>query len=449
MNIVEIIYKKKNNQALSKEEIDFFVQGYTEGKIEDYQMSALLMAICINGMNDEEILNLTMSIVNSGDVMDLSSVNGVTVDKHSTGGVGDKTTLVVAPIVAALGGKVVKMSGKGLGHTGGTTDKLESIEGFNTQLSQAELINQVNEIGLCNVSQSGNLTPADKKLYALRDVTGTVECTALIASSVMSKKIAAGSDGIVLDVKMGSGAFMKDIEAARELAQKMVTIGKGAGKKVVALITNMDVPLGNTIGNSLEVKEAIEVLKGNGPKDLTETCIELATYMLNIGDGANCSKLNIGDTPDCQNANKSKCRAMVEEVISNGKALEKLKEMVRFQGGNVEVIDNPDLFKAPLYKKEILSLDSGYIKKMDAKLIGMVACNCGAGRTTKESSIDYTAGIVLNKKVGDYVEKGELLATLYSSTVENFEAQEKDYHSAITFSNDLPQLEPLIYEVIE
>ena len=420
MDMLDIIRSKKKNIPLSKKEIEFVIQGYVNGTIPDYQMSALLMAICFNGMNYKELLNLTIAIIDSGDVMDLSKINAVTVDKHSTGGVGDKTTLIIAPIVAALGGHVAKMSGKGLGHTGGTVDKLESIEGFRTNLSEREFFNQVKKIGVALISQTGNLTPADKKIYALRDVTATVDSIPLIASSVMSKKIAAGSDCILLDVKVGSGAFMKDIKEATELAEKMIQIGKGAGRKVVALITNMEEPLGKNIGNSLEVKEAIEILNGKGPEDLREVSIEIASYMLMM----------------CTEKNLDEIREEVIKCIDSGKALERFKEMVRLQGGNEDYISNPELFPEAKYEDYVYADYAGYISQMDAETIGIVSGKLGAGREKKEDEIDYTAGIILNKKIGDYVEKGEILATLYSSKVSDMEELKEIFKEAIEIQRE-------------
>ena len=442
MDMINIIQKKKNREELSKKEIDFFIEEYTKGSIPDYQMSALLMAICLNGMSENETFDLTMAMINSGDIMDLSKIDAVTVDKHSTGGVGDKTTLIITPIVAALGGHVAKMSGKGLGHTGGTIDKLESIEGFKTVLTEKEFFNQVNKIGVAVISQTVNLAPADKKIYALRDVTATVESIPLIASSVMSKKIAAGTDGIVLDVKVGSGAFMKDIESAVELANEMIKIGKSAGRKVIALITNMDIPLGKNIGNSLEIKEVIEILRGEGPEDLRELCIELASYMLMICNGKDINVI----------------RKDVEECIKSGKALEKFKQMVKMQGGNEKLIENPDLIIKAKYEKEVRNQKTGYIVNMNTEKIGKVSSMLGAGRRTKEDILDYTAGIVLNKKVGDYIGNSEILATLYSSKVEDMSEAIKEFCEAIEivseeeynskYKNKMEEKTKLIYEII-
>lgn len=442
MDMINIIQKKKNREELSKNDIDFFIKEYTKGSIPDYQMSALLMAICLNGMSENETFNLTMAMINSGDIMDLSKIDAVTVDKHSTGGVGDKTTLIIAPIVAALGGHVAKMSGKGLGHTGGTIDKLESIAGFKTVLTEKEFFNQVNKIGVAVISQTVNLAPADKRIYALRDVTATVESIPLIASSVMSKKIAAGTDGIVLDVKVGSGAFMKDIESAVELANEMIKIGKSAGRKVIALITNMDIPLGKNIGNSLEIKEVIEVLSGEGPDDLKELCIELASYMLMICNGKDINVI----------------RNDVKECIKSGKALEKFRQMVKMQGGNESLIENPDLIIKAKHEKRVKTQKTGYIVNMDTEKIGKVSSMLGAGRKTKDDILDYTAGIVLNKKIGDYIEDDEILAMLYSSKVEDMNEAIKEFYQAIeivseeeynlNYKNKMKEKTKLIYKII-
>lgn len=414
MNIYNIIEKKKNNLELSKEEIEFVVTNYTDGTIPDYQMSALLMAICINGMTDNEIFYLTKSMTDSGDKMDLSSLTN-TVDKHSTGGVGDKTTLIIGPIVACLSCKVAKMSGRSLGHTGGTIDKLESIEGFKTKLSKEEFFKQVNDIGIALISQTENVAPADKKIYALRDVTATVESIPLIASSIMSKKIASGAQNLVIDVKVGSGAFMKDKDSAKELASKMVKIGKNAGINTLAVLTNMDIPLGSNIGNALEVQEAVEILNNRGPQDLREVCIKLATYM-----NAITNKLDI------QTSFKQ-----VMEVLQSGKAYNKFLELVNAQGGNIKSI-----YKQPLYKYEVYSDVEGYITSMDTACIGKISGLLGAGRLTKEDEIDYTAGIVLNKKNSDYIKKGDLLATFYSSKVNEFSALENEYKNSLIISDE-------------
>lgn len=431
MTIYDIIEKKRDKHKLNKEEIEYFVKNYTEGNIPDYQASALIMAIFLNGMDNEELVDLTIAMANSGEKLDLSSINGVTVDKHSTGGVGDKTTLIVAPIVAALGCKVAKMSGKGLGFTGGTADKLEAIDGYQINIDKERFINQVNDIGISLISQSGNLTPADKKIYALRDVTATVESIPLIASSIMSKKIAAGSECIVLDVKMGNGAFMKTLDDARKLAKTMVDIGKMAGRKTIALISNMDVPLGNAIGNSLEVIEAIEVLKGKGEKNLSEICKYLASYMYLL----------------CSGKEYDECEKAVLEVIENGKAFEKLKELVKAQGGNVKLIENPELFKKSKYIIDVVADKEGYITQMDTEKIGKVSVRLGAGRMEKDDKIDYSAGIILTKKTGDFVKKGDIIAKLHTSK-EDIEDVKELYIDAIKISLENNMDYKLIYDII-
>ena len=432
MRMYDIIEKKKNNEKLSKEEMKFCVMGYVNGEIPDYQISSLLMAICFNGLNDEELTDLTMIMAESGEQVDLSEVEGKTVDKHSTGGVGDKTTLIVAPIVAACGCKVAKMSGRGLGHTGGTIDKLESIEGYKVSIPREDFIKQVNDIGISLIGQSGNLTPADKKIYALRDVTATVESIPLIASSIMSKKIAAGSEAIVLDVKMGSGAFMKNIKTAKELAEKMVSIGRLAKRNTMAVITNMDVPLGINIGNSLEVIEAIDVLKGKGPQDLTDISICLATCMIMI----------------CKNINKEDAEKQVRDVIQNGKAFNKLKELVKAQGGNVDFIENTANFPKAKFAIEVKSPKSGFIKNMDTEKIGKVSGILGAGREKKEDSIDYSAGISILKKTSDKINEGDTLAILYTNNENKVQVATKDYIDSIEFSNEEIDKPVLIYEII-
>lgn len=425
MNVYNIIEKKKNNLELTKEEIDFIVNNYTNGTIPDYQMSALLMAICINGMTDEEIFNLTKCMTDSGDKVDLSSLDN-TVDKHSTGGVGDKTTLIIGPIVACLNCKVAKMSGRSLGHTGGTIDKLESIEGFKTKLTKEEFLKQVNDINIALISQTENVAPADKKIYALRDVTATVESIPLIASSIMSKKIASGAKNLVIDVKVGSGAFMKDKESAKELANKIVSIGKNAGINILAILTNMDIPLGNNIGNALEVQEAIEVLNNRGPKDLREVCIKLATYM-----NAITNKIDIKTSFE-----------QVINVLETKQAYNKFLELVKYQGGNIDSV-----YKHPLYKHEVYSDKEGYITNMDTEIIGKISGLLGAGRSTKDDVIDYTAGIVLNKKTSDYVKKGDLLATFYSSKISGFYDLEQKYLNSLNISDNKTSYQ-LIFGVV-
>lgn len=433
MRIYDIIQKKKQGEALTKEEIEFFVGGFTCGDIHDYQISALMMAIWFNGMTDRETTDLTLAMAHSGDMIDLSGIDGFTVDKHSTGGVGDKTTLIVAPIVAACGGKVAKMSGRGLGHTGGTIDKLESISGFNTALSKEDFIKNVNAHGLCVVGQTGNLAPADKKLYALRDVTATVDSIPLIASSIMSKKLAAGSQGIVLDVKTGSGAFMKTVDKSVELAEKMVAIGNAAGRKTVALITDMNVPLGNAVGNSLEVIEAVNILNGNQKDDLFEVCIALAANMLSL----------------VYSKSYDECEKMALEAVENGSALKKLKAMVTAQGGNGEWISNPDLFPKAEFSYEIVCEHDGYISFMDAQKIGTASVILGAGRENKDDEIDFSAGIILHKKTGDRVKSGDTLATLYSNKKESFSSAEMLFKSAIEYSNEYTKDHKAIIEVIK
>jgi len=433
MRMYDIIKKKRDGHALSKEEIEFFVSGYTTGDIPDYQASALLMAIYFNGMDKDETVFLTSAMANSGDVVDLSSINGSTVDKHSTGGVGDKTTLIVAPIVAALGCKVAKMSGRGLGHTGGTIDKLEAINGFKVEISNDAFFKQVNDIGLCVIGQSGNLTPADKKLYALRDVTATVENISLIASSIMSKKLAGGSQNIVLDVKCGNGAFMKTPQDAKNLARAMVDIGNAAGRKTTALITNMNIPLGYNIGNSLEVIEAVKILNGQACDDLYEVCVMLCSYMYS----------------SCTGKSIDECKVAVEDVINNGKALEKLKQMVEMQGGDVKLIDNPELFKKSEINFDIICEDDGYISYMNSEKIGIASVVLGAGREKKGDPIDYSAGIVLKRKTGDFVKQGEVLATLYTSSHEKAQNAKNIFMQALKFSSTPPTKEPLIYEVVQ
>lgn len=429
MRMYDLIAKKRNGGSLSKDEIHYMISEYVAGNIPDYQMAAFLMAVYFQGMTEEETVEMTKAVAHSGDMVDLSAIDGIKVDKHSTGGVGDKTTLIIAPIVAACGAKVAKMSGRGLGHTGGTVDKLEAIPGFQTALSQEKFFEIVNKTGLSVIGQSGNLTPADKKLYALRDVTATVESIPLIAISIMSKKLAAGSDGIVLDVKTGSGAFMKTVEDSIALAKEMVGIGENAGRRMVALITDMDIPLGNNIGNSLEVIEAIDTLKGNGPKDLTEVSLQLAGNMLYLAGKGSIEE----------------CIEMAKGAIADGSAFECLCAMVEAQGGDVSVIRDTDKFEKAACVKDIVSENSGYITHMDTEKCGIASSLLGAGRETKESSIDYAAGIILHKKVGDYVEQGEVLATMYTSKEELFDAAEKRYVNALTFAAERPAEEPLVY----
>lgn len=428
MRMYDVILKKRSGEELTDEEINFFVDGYVDGSIEDYQVSALLMAIYFKGMSVRETVALTMRMAQSGEMIDLSSIPGVKVDKHSTGGVGDKTTLIISPIVACLGVPVAKMSGRGLGHTGGTVDKLESIPGLKMDVDREKFFSIVRNIGVSVIGQSGNLVPADKKIYALRDVTATVDSIPLIASSVMSKKIAAGSDCILLDVKCGSGAFMKTLDDAISLARAMVDIGNGAGRKTVALVTDMDRPLGNAIGNSLEVIEACEVLKGRGQSELRNLCIELATEMLMLAD----------------KGSKDECRVQVLSVIANGKAFEKFKAMVAAQGGDTSVLDDYDKFQKVGVSYEVKAKDTGYISATDAQEFGRASMILGAGRETKDSEIDYSAGIVLKKSKGDYVEKGETVATFYASSLDMCKSAEKIFQDAMTIKAEQNEKQPII-----
>ncbi|MBD7983640.1 pyrimidine-nucleoside phosphorylase [Sporosarcina sp. Sa2YVA2] len=398
--MVDIIEKKRDGESITKEEISFFVDGYTAGTIPDYQASALLMAIYFKGMTAEEQGDLTMAMVDSGDQIDLSGIKGIKVDKHSTGGVGDTTTLILVPLVAACGVPVAKMSGRGLGHTGGTLDKLEAIEGFHIELTQKQFVNQVNDLKLAVIGQSGNLTPADKKLYSLRDVTATVDSIPLIASSIMSKKIAAGADAIVLDVKAGDGAFMKTVEDAEALAQAMVSIGRQVGRNTMAVISDMSQPLGYAIGNALEVKEAIETLGGNGPEDLTELCLVLGSKMVVAGGKAETIE---------------EARALLEKVIEDRSALALFGELIDAQGGDSKIIHDTSLLPSATFKINVPALSTGYIAKMEADEIGVAAMVLGAGRETKDDDIDLAVGIMLSKKIGDFVKEGETIAVIHSN----------------------------------
>ena len=400
MRMVDIIEKKRDGQILTKEEIEFFIEGYTNGDIPDYQASSLAMAIFFQDMNEEERAALTMAMVNSGDVIDLSKIKGIKVDKHSTGGVGDTTTLVLAPLVAAVGVPVAKMSGRGLGHTGGTIDKLESIDGFHVEISEADFIKLVNENQVAVIGQTGNLTPADKKLYALRDVTGTVNSIPLIASSIMSKKIAAGADAIVLDVKTGNGAFMKTLEDAEALAHAMVSIGNNVGRNTMAIISDMSQPLGRAIGNALELKEAIDTLNGQGPEDLTELVLTLGSQMVVLAERANTLE---------------EARQLLNEAIENGSALDKFKTFLENQGGDASVVNLPELLPTAEYQIDYKAKSSGVVSELIANEIGVASMMLGAGRQTKDDDIDLSVGIVLNKKVGDKVNVGESLLTIHSN----------------------------------
>lgn len=432
MRFVDIIEKKKQKKELTKEEIHYFIEGYVKHEIPDYQVSALLMAIYFNGMEEKEIAYLTEEMLYSGDIIDLSSIEGVKCDKHSTGGVGDKTSLSLAPMVAACGAKVAKMSGRGLGHTGGTLDKVESIDGFQVGLNQEQFIHQVNDIGLALIGQTGSLVPADKQLYALRDVTATVNSIPLIASSIMSKKLAAGSDTILLDVKFGEGAFMENAERAEELARTMITIGKHFGKDVRAMISNMNQPLGNAIGNALEVKEAIETLKGNGPEDFTQLCLKAGSIMLMQAGIAN---------KECE------AEAMLHKVIEDGSALKKLAAMVEAQSGNVEQVWHPELLPQAKEIVEIPSKKEGYIKELHALELGTLAMKLGAGRMVKEDQVDPAVGIVLNKKDGDYVKEGDILA--YVHTNQPLSAQWlEEFYQTYVYTCEKVEKQSLIHKVI-
>lgn len=433
MRMYDLIMKKRNGKELSEEEIESMIHEYVAGNIPEYQMSAMLMAIYFKGMSDHETAVLTNAVAHSGEMIDLSEIDGIKVDKHSTGGVGDKTTLIIGPIVATYGVKVAKMSGRGLGHTGGTIDKMESIPNMKTTITRDEFINIVNKIGVSVIGQSGNLAPADKQLYALRDVTATVDSIPLIAASIMSKKLAAGNDCILLDVKTGSGAFMKTLEDSILLAEKMVAIGEHAGKRTVALITDMDKPLGNAIGNSLEIIEVIQTLQGNGPEDLTEVCIELAGNMLYLAEK--------GDMDTCKN--------MAKEAIKNGKAFTKLIDMVEAQGGDINVIKDISLFRKAPYEYKVRASKEGYVTHIDTEQCGIASVALGAGRKTKESEIDYSAGIILNNKIGDYVKLDDVLATLYASKEELFNEAAKMLEEAYTISGEKPKDEPLILARVE
>lgn len=429
MRMYDVIAKKRDGGTLSREEIAFAVNGYVAGEIPDYQMSALLMAIYLRGMTDEETAILTDVMAHSGDMVDLSAIQGVKVDKHSTGGVGDKTTLVIAPMVAACGVKIAKMSGRGLGHTGGTVDKMESVPGTRTALNQEEFFRQVNEIGISVIGQSGEIAVADKKLYALRDVTATVGCIPLIASSIMSKKLAAGADAILLDVTMGDGAFMKNLDDAIELARLMVSIGTAHGRKVAALITDMDKPLGHNIGNSLEIAESIAVLKGKGPADLTEICLQLASNMLVLAGKGTLTE----------------CRAMAERTLQDGTAFVKCCQMFAAQGGDVEMVKDPDKLRKAAYSYKITARENGYIVKNDVEKIGNASVLLGAGRIQKEDTIDFAAGIVMHKKLGDMVRSGDAICTFYADDPALFAAAEEMYRGGLVIDAQPPKLPPLVY----
>lgn len=433
MRMYDLILKKRQGNTLTKEEIQWMIREYTDGKIPDYQMSAMMMAVCFQGLDKEETYELTMAMAQSGEMLDLSGIEGVKVDKHSTGGVGDKTSLALTPIVASLGIPVAKMSGRGLGHTGGTIDKLESIPGFSTQLTDEQFEEQVNSIGVSIMGQTKNLAPADKLLYALRDVTATVDQISLIASSIMSKKLAAGADAILLDVKTGSGAFMKEESEAVKLAQEMVDIGKSAGRKMTAVITNMDEPLGMAVGNILEVKEAIDTLKGNGPKDFTELVETLASHMLILG--------GIAEKFD-------EALSMVRGAVRDGKALDKFKQFVSAQGGDTRYIDHPELFEQAHIIEEIRSEQDGFVERINAQEIGICSLILGGGRETKDSQIDPAVGLVFSKKVADSVKKGDLLATIYGNDEEKVKQAVKHFKENFHIAKDQPEKPQMIKQVL-
>ncbi len=431
MLMTDIIAHKRNKNELTNEEIEFFINGVTNDTIPDYQISALLMAIYLNGLSPKETVELTLAMANSGDMLDLSSLGDKTIDKHSTGGVGDKTTLICAPIAAALGCKVAKMSGRGLGHTGGTVDKLEAISGYKTSVSAEEMLEITKKHGLCLVGHSGNFAPADKKLYAIRDVTSTVESMPLIASSIMSKKLAAGAKNILLDVKFGSGAFMKSIEEAESLAEKMVEIGNNAGRKTAAVITDMDIPLGRYIGNALEIKEALEILNGKGDSRLRELCIALAAQMHSL----------------CFDTNIKKSEELAIEVLENGNALKKLCQSAEALGGDIKLLTGETKFPEPQAEKKLIAKGDGYITAINSKLVGKAAALSGAGRETLGEEIDLSAGIFLNKQYGEFVKKGEVLATVYGKQKKLDSAVEL-LEKAYLISKEMPKSRPLIYKII-
>ena len=434
MRMYDLIMKKRNGGTLSRDEIFFMIEGYTKGNIPDYQMSAMMMAIYFNGMDEKETAALTMAMAESGDQLDLSGIQGIKVDKHSTGGVGDKTSLALTPMVSACGVKIAKMSGRGLGHTGGTIDKLESFQGFSTSLSEEAFIDQVNRIGISIIGQTKNLAPADKKLYALRDVTATVDNMSLIASSIMSKKLAAGADAIVLDVKTGSGAFMKEEADAMLLAGEMMTIGKNAGRKMMAVISDMDQPLGNAVGNALEVKEAIETLKGHGPADFTELCMILGSCMLMVAEIAE---------------NEQQAREMLKEAVDSGKALDKLAELVEAQGGDKRMVYETDLLPKASSITPLLSEKDGYVEKIQCDEVGICSLILGGGRETKESAIDLSVGIVLTKKVGSHVKAGEPLAYIHSNEEAKRLACEERLRKAFHIGDKVKKEGAIIHQILK
>lgn len=433
MRMYDIIKNKRDGKELTGDEIRWFIENYVKGEIPDYQASALCMAIYFRGMNVREITDLTFAVRDSGDILNFSGVQGIRADKHSTGGVGDKTSLVVAPIVASYGVKVAKMSGRGLGHTGGTIDKLESIDGFRTDLTEEEFLRVVNEVGVAIVGQNAELAPADKKLYALRDVTATVDSMPLMVSSIMGKKLAADDDCIVLDVKTGSGAFLKTVEKSTELARIMVEIGKRAGKKTLALITDMDIPLGYAVGNSLEVIEAINTLKGNGPEDFKHVCIELAAHMLYLADKGSVEE----------------CRVLARNAIESRSALNVFRSMVKAQGGNADLVDDTDKFRKTAYKKAVVAQEEGYISHMNTEGYGVASLLLGAGRNAIGEAINYASGIIISKKTGDFVARGDVLAYMFADEEYRFENAERKILDSITITKDKPEIRPLILGVVE
>ncbi len=434
MRMYDLIMKKRNGGELSTEEINQMIIEYTKGNIPDYQMSAFLMAVFFVGMSEKETIALTMAMANSGEMVDLSAIHGLKADKHSTGGVGDKTSLVLGPMVASLGIPVAKMSGRGLGHTGGTIDKLESFDGFSTSLTTEQFINNVNNIKMAIIGQTGELAPADKKLYALRDVTATVDNISLIASSIMSKKIAAGADAIVLDVKCGSGAFMKTEEDAVKLGTEMVKIGRGIGRETYAIVSDMDQPLGYAVGNALEVKEAIDTLNGNGPKDLLELCLTLGSYML-IG------------TKKASDADEA--RAMLKDTITSKKALNKFAEFVKAQGGDERAVYDTSLLPKASLTQDCYAASEGYVSSIHSDEVGMVSLTLGGGRETKESKIDLSVGVVLKKKVGDYVKKGDVIATLYANSEEKLKAAKERFDKTYSYSDNEVEKPVFIKRIID
>lgn len=433
MRMYDLIMKKRNGSALTTEEIDFMVKEYTAGRIPDYQMSAMMMAIYFQGMTEDETASLTMAMAHSGDMLDLSLIDGIKVDKHSTGGVGDKTSIALTPMAAACGIKIAKMSGRGLGHTGGTIDKLESFPGFTTGISSAQFMKQVNDIGISIMGQTLDLAPADKKLYALRDVTATVDNLSLIASSIMSKKLASGADAIVLDVKTGSGAFMKKEEDAFALAKEMVMLGSHAGRKTIAVVTDMDQPLGLAVGNALEVKEAIETLQGKGPQDFVKLCMTLGAQMLIAGGKAE---------------NEAQAEEMLGGVIEDGSALRKLAEFVEAQGGDAAAVYDTSLLPQASIVEEILSGEEGYLERMACDEVGTCALLLGGGRETKESEIDLSVGLVLHKKVGDYVRKGEAIAAIHANDAGKLAAAQKRFLQACSFGKKEPARNSFIRGIV-